>query len=92
VEPLDEQRPVRHPKALWRAIGDETLLLRLDTGRSSVLNKVGVQVWELLDGERRVSDIVEAIDEIYEVDRGQLADDVAAFIQGLLDREMISLQ
>jgi hypothetical protein len=92
VESLDEKRPVRHPQALWRAIGDETLLLRLDTGRSSVLNKVGAQVWELVDGERKVSDIVDAIDEIYEVDRPQLTKDVAAFIQGLLDREMISLQ
>jgi hypothetical protein len=87
---LLEETPVHHPQVIWRVLDDETLLLKLDTGQVSVLNGVGGQVWELMDGRRRLADIVDAVGQAYDVARDELEADVGAFVQALLDRDMLS--
>jgi hypothetical protein len=73
-----------------RAIEDETLLLKLDTGQVSLLNKVGGQVWELIDGSRNVGDIVQTLGQTYGVDQQEVQTDVEAFIAALLTRDMLA--
>lgn len=85
------RKPVHHPEVIWRAVDDETLLLRLDTGQVSVLNELGGRVWELMDGDVKLADIVNAVEQAYaDVARERLEADVGAFIQALLDRDMLS--
>lgn len=84
------QRPVHDPQVLWRDVAGEMLLLRMDTGQVSVLNGIGGQMWALMDGSRTLGEIVVALQESYDVAPEQLAVDVMAFVQDLLDREMLS--
>jgi hypothetical protein len=86
-----ERKPVHHPQVIWRAVDDETLLLRLDTGQVSVLNELGSRVWELMDGDAKLADIVDAVEHAYvDVARERLEADVEAFVRALLDRDMLS--
>jgi hypothetical protein len=81
-----------HPQAIGQAIEDETLVLKLDDGRMGVLNRVGGQMWELMDGARSLADIARECADTYDVDLAQVEADVIAYAQRLLERDMIVLE
>jgi hypothetical protein len=81
-----------HPQAISQVIEDETLVLKLDSGRMGVLNRVGGRVWDLMDGTRSLGEIAQACADEYEVDLGQVEADVMAYAERLLEREMIVLE
>jgi len=60
-------------------------------GRAEVqiLNPVGTRVWSLIDGERTVSQIIEALRGEYDVDEGDLERDVREFVDSLDQRDML---
>jgi hypothetical protein len=84
-----KRKPAHHPQAIWRVIEDETLILNLDTGQVSVLNPVGGQIWELMDGNWNMDEIVGYVGQAYDVPRQQVEQDVERFVQELLSREML---
>jgi hypothetical protein len=90
MDPLCQRRPVHHPQAISRLIKDETLILKLDTGRAGVLNGVGSRVWELMDGRRSLGEIVEAVGHAYDVDRQRVEEDTISFVRALLERDMLA--
>jgi hypothetical protein len=85
-----KQKPAHHPQAISRVIDKETLILKLDTGQVSVLNGVGGHVWELMDGRCDLGAIVDAVGQAYDADPEQVAQDVVAFVQQLLERDMVA--
>lgn len=90
MEAFLERKPIHHPQVISRAVDDETLLLKLDTGQVSVLNEVGGQIWDLMDGQRPLGDIIQAVGEQYGVERQRVESDVRAFVGALFDRDMLS--
>jgi len=60
-------------------------------GRAEVqiLNPVGTRVWSLIDGERSVLQIIEALTGEYDVDEDQLERDVREFVASLDQRDML---
>ena len=81
-----------HPRAISQAVEDETLVLRMDSGRIGVLNQVGGWVWTMMDGTRSLGQIARECAAYYEVDAEQVEADVLAYAQQLLEREMIILE
>lgn len=90
MDVLLEWIPAHHPQVISRMIEEETLLLKVDTGQVSVLNEVGGSIWALMDGNRRLADIVEQLGQTYRVERQQLESDVQVFVHELLDRDMLA--
>lgn len=86
---LSEKYASRHPQVISQEIEDETLVLKLDSGRMGVLNSVGATVWDLMDGTRSLDDIVTQCAEVYQVDRERVEEDVKHYVQSLLERDMI---
>lgn len=82
----------RHPRAVSQAVEDETLVLKLDSGRMGVLNQVGGRVWAMMDGTRSLGQIARECATYYDVDAEQVEADVLAYAQQLLERGMIVLQ
>ena len=85
-----ERVPKHHPQVISRAVDDETLLLKLDTGQVSLLNEVGGQVWQLMDGSRKLADIIQTMGMSYGVDQHRVEADLQVFIQDLADRDMLA--
>ena len=46
----------RSPNATFQIVADEAILIHLQTGVYYSLNEVGTAFWELLDGQRTLSD------------------------------------
>jgi hypothetical protein len=57
--------------------------------RAINLNPVAAGIWQLIDGRRRVADIIEALAQAYDADPSTLRRDAYRLFQELLRREMI---
>lgn len=80
------------PTSAWRLIAGEAVILSLDTKVLRGLNEVGSRVWDLIDGQRTVDDIVGVIVDEFDVPRQQAAEDVEAFVRQLVDKGLVAGQ
>jgi len=64
----DKPRP--SPNAAHQTVGEEAILINLNTGSYYSLNDTGTMFWGLLDGERTISDCAQLIATEYEVEAG----------------------
>ena len=81
--------PAKNPATAWRVIEGEAVILSLDTKAFRGLNPVGSRVWELIDGQRNVDEIVEAVVREFDVTREQAAVDVTAFVRELQEKGLV---
>lgn len=85
----------RTPEVVCRRVGGESILvpLRQNVGNLDfvyTLSAVAASVWELLDGNRSMDEIVDAICAEYDVDRDTAAADVTALLADLSEAALIS--
>ena len=70
-------------------LGDEAVILGMRDGVYYGLDVVGARIWTLLATPRRVSDIVRAVSQEFDVSTEQCERDVFALLESLSDRELI---
>jgi hypothetical protein len=70
-------------------VGGEAVILHLDGGVYYGLNEVGARVWQLVQEELTVAEIVDAIVAEYEVDRAQCFGDVQQLVAGLAEHKLV---
>lgn len=74
----------------WNIVDDEVVLLNLDSGHYYSLNESGRRVWELLDGENTIPDIINAICEEFDVEEQEATKDINTLIDELLKEKLAS--
>lgn len=77
------------PDVLFRLVGDEGVLLNLNTTLYLGLNPVGTRMWHALTGASSIQAAYNALLEEYEVEPAQLRADLEEFIQRLLGQKLI---
>ena len=77
------------PQVLSRLVGNETVLLNLETGIYFGVDGVGQRVWELADGQRSLDQIVDVVVAEFDVDRSQAEADICAFAKTLVERGLL---
>ena len=82
------RRFVKRPDVVSRRIAGEAVLVPVRSQVAEIdclftLNDLGSQVWDLLDGERTVSQIAEVICESYEVTADEVMRDLLEFLAAL---------
>jgi hypothetical protein len=80
------------PRAMFRSVGDETVILDLETGSYFGLDPVGARVWALIDEGKAFDELCETMVEEYEVNRAQLERDVEALVNNLANHRLISIR
>ena len=70
-------------------VTDRGTVILLISGMMHQLNLLGGMIWSLCDGSRTEAQIVDHLHEEFDVEREELAKDVADFIQDLLQREWL---
>jgi len=73
---------------VFRQIGDESLLIPIanevgDLSNIYNLNEVGTKIWELIDGERNVTEICRLITDEYDAPTDVVMNDMLEFINDL---------
>ncbi len=74
------------PGVISRESDGELVVVLPEQGKFVVLNGTGAEVFQLLDGQRSLSEIAVVLSERYEVPLEQAQTDVLALARKLLDR------
>jgi hypothetical protein len=87
-----ESKIRRNPQVVYRRlVGDEGgVLLHLETGQYHGVNEIGALVWELLDGERRLEDILAEVESRVDGAPPTLHDEVTLFLSQLRERNLVT--
>ena len=75
----------------YRRIGTEGIVVRQGAGEVMVLSEVGARILEMLASGLDVAALLRALAGEYDVDPTTLERDVVAYLQELLDAEVIEL-
>ena len=73
-----------------RAVGDEMVLLNLESGTYFTLNAVGALVWRGLENSESIANIVGCVISEYEVSPERATADVQHLISSLLESGLLS--
>jgi hypothetical protein len=80
-------RLARNPQVVYRELaGEGGVLLHLETAQYHGVNETGLAIWELLDGERTVAEVVTEVSARLDDAPPALEDDVVAFLGALSAR------
>src|SRR5919199_3561270 len=77
------------PDVLFRVLGDEAVLVNLQTQRYLGLNGAGTRMWTLLGSASSIQDAYDRLLEEYDVDPAQLHADLEEFIDRLMDQALV---
>jgi hypothetical protein len=82
---------------VFRKIQDEYILVPIVASAADVesifnLNDTGAAVWEKIDGSKKLSDIITDIKAEYENEGEQIENDVMAFVNEMMEAELIVAQ
>ena len=88
---LAKTYPAPHSQTAGRVIDGEAVIILSDSAEVNVLNPVGSRIFELIDGETSLEQIVETIVQEYNVDRADAESDTLAFVKELVDHQVLTL-
>ena len=77
--------PLQSPSVVTRKTGNEYILVPVtdniaDMNSVYTLNETGAFLWELIDGENNIEDMIEALIREYDIDEANATTDVFEFI------------
>ncbi len=72
-----------------REVEDEAVVLDTEARVYHALNPSGRLLWRRLEAGASPGQLAEALTERYDVTRAQAAEDVGAFLQALVDRDLV---
>ncbi|HNR40716.1 MAG TPA: PqqD family protein [Bacteroidales bacterium] len=94
---IDLDSVVSHsPDIVTRKTGNEYVLVPLanniaDMNRLFTLNESGAFIWELIDGEKNIREIVERFTEEFDIESETATRDVLAFMENMSNYLIIRL-
>jgi hypothetical protein len=75
---------------LSKTVGEEEVLVDLNTGTYFGLNPVGTQIWSLIKAGRSQNQMIIELSETYLVDPQEIQTDVAEFLKQLKEKNFVS--
>ena len=73
---------------VFRALGEESVILSLDTGMYFGLDPVGTRIWTLLP-EGDLAQVAERIHAEFDADLPQIQEDVLALVEQLVAKKLV---
>jgi hypothetical protein len=77
------------PDVLFRFVGEEGVLVNLNTELSLTLNPVGTRMWSVLSSASSIQAAYDELLQEYEIEPAQLRADLEEFIDQLLGQKLI---
>lgn len=77
------------PDVLFRLVGDEGVLLNLNTGEYLGLNASGTRMWDVITTASSIQTAYDALLQEYDVEPARLHADLAEFIDQLRAKRLI---
>ena len=87
---LDTTYRVLRPHVIFENVEGELILVHLQKGCYFSVDAVGAEVWSLIDNGHTLGQIVESVRFRYDAPADQIRAGVGAFVQRLLDEELVA--
>lgn len=71
-------------------VDGEAILMHIEDGKFAALKSTGLRIWDLLETPQRVEDICNSLLAEFEVSEEVCQAQTLGFLQGLLDRTLIT--
>ena len=87
---------IRSKDVVFRKIGDEYILVPIVRSAADIesmfnLNETGAEVWERINGTKKISDIVEELKAEYESENSRIESDVMSFVHEMVGAKLIEV-
>lgn len=79
----------KNPDVIWKEVDGEIVLLNPKTGDCFGLQAVGTSFWELVDGTRKLDEIVQCLLGEYKVEKTILTDDINELLAIMTEKELV---
>src|SRR5437879_3166159 len=79
-----------HPDVIVQRLGEEIMLLHLESNRFYELNRTGARLWELLAAGCDGAQIQQQMQQEFEVDPAQLTNEIDQLLSLLSREELVS--
>lgn len=70
---------------------DEKVMMNMDKGKYYALNEVGSRIWDLINKNTDVSEIIKALLEEYDVSEEECTREVISYLEDLYNAELIEV-
>jgi len=78
------------PQVMFRLVGDEAVLLDLQSGMYFGLDPVGARMWNLLAEGRTLADVASTVAEEYGVEVGRVQSDILELVATLRGKGLLA--
>lgn len=79
----------QNPDFIFKQIKEESVLLNVKTGDYFGLNEVGTDFFLLIDGKRNSDEILNALLELYDVEKEELQKDLDELIKTMTEKGIL---
>jgi hypothetical protein len=79
----------RSPHAVSRVVDGEAVIVEPKNGLVNVVNQVGSRIWELLDGQRSVSELTRIVSKEFDADYETILKDALDFLSDLESKGLV---
>ena len=79
-------------RTLYRDLNGDAVLLQLDTGEYYGLDNVAHRMWQLLSEKRDLEQVRAVLLAEFDVDAGQLSQDLEHFVEELVDCQLLKVE
>lgn len=80
------------PKSvLFQKVGEEVVLLNLDSGVYFGLDPVGARIWELIAEQKGLAEVAETIASEYDAPREKIDGDLESLVRELEEKKLIAI-
>jgi hypothetical protein len=86
-----ETRVAASTEHLSTTLGDEAVILNLSDSTYYGVDGVGVRIWDLVQTPRTVRELIDTLENEFEVDPAVLQNDVQKFLSTLAERQLVTL-
>ncbi|MFA5966784.1 MAG: PqqD family protein [Sphingomonas sp.] len=89
---LDDGSMIARNEALVAAqVGDQAMLMDLDSGAMFQLNRTGARIWELVETPCTLADLIAALERGFPGGGDTLRDDVVAFVAQMRETGLLEI-
>lgn len=82
----------RNPELLAVDMDGETVMMDMESGNYFGINEVGSHIWEALETEKNIADIVNTVNNQFEVkDTENVEHDILSFLDDMLEQHLIEV-
>lgn len=85
-----ESRLEAAQSVVTRGVGDDTMLLDLESGTYFGLDPIGSEIWQAIESNQSLGEACDRLEALYEVTREQLERDVIALAVELVEKGLAS--